>query len=87
MWASICATAPVAYHSETAYADTTEYSSLIKNLDEIIVRSSPIINKTDRKIIRPDKETQLTAADGIDHMAAQYNKGQSVWSISAGYMV
>ena len=71
MWAFLCATAP-AVCSQTGVCDnstpcdTAEYAINPQLLDEITVTVQPVINKSDRKIIRPGKETVRIAADGID---------------------
>ena len=46
--------------------DSIEYSISTHLLDEVVVKASPIINKTDGKVIRPNKETLRTSVDGID---------------------
>lgn len=66
MWAFICATAPVAYSYELPANDSIEYSISPTLLDEIIVKASPVINKTDRKVIRPDKDILQSSSDGLD---------------------
>lgn len=71
MWALLCATAPFACPQESVStdsipSDTLEYSILPQFLSEIVVTASPVINKTDRKVIRPDKETLRSSANGID---------------------
>lgn len=70
MWAFICATAPAMYsnniESPATETDSTEYSISPLILDEITVKATPVINKTDRMLIRPDKEILRTSADGMD---------------------
>lgn len=71
MWALLCATAPFACPQESVMtdsipSDTLEYSISPQFLSEIVVTASPVINKTDRKVIRPDKETLRSSANGID---------------------
>lgn len=71
MWALICTTAPFACPHESVMtdsipSDTLEYSISPQFLSEIVVTASPVINKTDRKVIRPDKETLRSSANGID---------------------
>ena len=46
--------------------DSIEYSISTHLLDEVVVKASPVINKTDGKIIRPNKEMLRTSSDGID---------------------
>ena len=71
MWALLCATAPSACPQEYVMTvsippGTSEYSISPQILSEIVVTASPVINKTDRKVIRPDKETLRSSANGID---------------------
>ena len=71
MWALICSTAPVVCSQNSTDllsidSDTAEYSISPRLLDEIVVKAAPVINKSDRKIIRPDKETLGISADGMD---------------------
>lgn len=71
MWALLCATAPFAcpqgsVMTDSIPSDTLEYSISPQFLSEIVVTASPVINKTDRKVIRPDKETLRSSANGID---------------------
>lgn len=71
MWALICSTSPlVCSQNQTTPTstgcDSIEYSISTRLLEEIVVTASPVINKNDRKIIRPDREMSRTSADGID---------------------
>lgn len=71
MWALLCATAPFACPQEpimpdSTVSDTTEYSIPPQSLGEIVVRACPVINKTDRKVIRPNNEIRRSSTDGID---------------------
>lgn len=71
MWALLCATAPSAcphkrVMTDSIPSDTSEYSISPQLLNEIVVMASPVVKKTDRKVIRPDKETLRTSADGMD---------------------
>ena len=71
MWALICSTSPfVCSQNQTTTTstdcDSIEYSISTRLLEEIVVTASPVINKNDRKIIRPDREMSRTSADGID---------------------
>ena len=66
MWAFLCTTAPFVCSQETSTPDSIEYSISPHLLDEVVVRASSIINKTDGKIIRPNKEMLRTSSDGID---------------------
>lgn len=71
MWALLCATAPFACPQEYVMtdsipSDTLEYPISPQILSEIVVTAYPVINKTDRKVIRPDKETLRSSANGID---------------------
>lgn len=71
MWARLCATAPFACPQEPITTDSitsapSEYSMSPQLLNEIVVTASPIINKTDRKVIRPNKELIQSSAGGID---------------------
>ena len=66
MWAFLCTTAPFVCSQETSTPDSIEYSISTHLLDEVVVKASSIINKTDGKIIRPNKEMLRTSSDGID---------------------
>ena len=71
MWALICATAPFAHsqnatHVTTIDSDSIEYSFDEQLLDEIVVKAASVINKNDRKLIRPDEVTLRTSTDGVD---------------------
>ncbi|MDE5635854.1 MAG: TonB-dependent receptor, partial [Muribaculaceae bacterium] len=71
MWALVCTTAPIVCSHNTFHPPSTNYDSIEyiispQLLDEVVVKTSPIINKSDRKIIRPDIETLRTSSDGID---------------------
>lgn len=71
MWACVCATAPFMCAQNTGEniimdCDTVECLISERLLDEVVVRASPVINKTDRKIIRPDGETLRMSSDGIE---------------------
>ena len=71
MWAFLCATAPVVcsqngINTPPAGNDTTDCSIHELLLDEIVVTASPVIYRSDRQIIRPDKTTLDASADGID---------------------
>lgn len=71
MWALICSTAPFVCAQESnpidsIDCDTIEYSISPKLLDEVVVTASPIINKNDRKVIRPKKEMLDASSGGID---------------------
>lgn len=71
MWALICSTAPVVcareYNSvDSICCDTIECTIPSMLLDEIVVTAATTINKNDRKVIRPNKETINTSSDGID---------------------
>lgn len=71
MWAMICSTplftcASVWPANPTTDADTIDYAFPAQFLNEITVTAAPVINKTDRKVIRPDKATVRTTANGID---------------------
>lgn len=71
MWALLCAAAPSACPQESVMTDSIpsdalEYQISPQFLSEIVVTASHVINKTDRKIIRPDKETLRTSTNGID---------------------
>ncbi|MDE5641943.1 MAG: hypothetical protein K2I56_00460 [Muribaculaceae bacterium] len=66
MWAFLCAAAPFVYSQETCATDSTEYSDYPRLLEEVVVKASPTVNRTDGKVIRPGKEALRTSADGID---------------------
>ena len=71
MWALICLTAPSAYSQncdETCAidCDSIEYSISPKFLDEVMVTASPVTNKSDRKIVRPDKVMLRISSNGMD---------------------
>ena len=66
MWAFLCATAPFVRSQNTSAPDSTDYSISPQLLDEVVVKASSTINKTDGKVIRPTKEMLRTASDGID---------------------
>lgn len=66
MWAFLCATALFVCSQEISTPDSIEYSISPRLLDEVVVKASSTINKTDGKVIRPDKEMLRTATDGID---------------------
>ena len=66
MWAFLCTTAPFVCSQETSTPDSIEYSISTHLLDEVVVKASSIINKTDGKIIRSNKEMLRTSSDGID---------------------
>ncbi|MDE6491293.1 MAG: TonB-dependent receptor [Muribaculaceae bacterium] len=71
MWALLCSTASFAYShdiytTDSISEDSIDYSISPLFLNEVVVTASPIINKTDGKIIRPNKEILLTSSDGID---------------------
>lgn len=71
MWALLCATAPImcaqkAATDDSICSDSTEYSIPPQLLNEVVVTATPVINKTDRKVIRPQKETLDSTSDGID---------------------
>ena len=71
MWALICATAPFAHsqnatHVTTIDSDSIEYSFDEQLLDEIVVKAASVINKNDRKLIRPDEVTLRSSTDGVD---------------------
>lgn len=71
MWALVCAAAPFACPQESVMtgsipSDTLEYSISPQFLSEIVVTASPVINRTDRKVIRPDKGTLRSSANGMD---------------------
>lgn len=55
MWALICTAAPFVCADEPAI-----------DLNEITVTASPVIDRNDRKVIRPDRETTSSSTDGID---------------------
>lgn len=83
MWALLCATAPFACPQEPAMtgpipSDTLEYSVSPQLLNEIVVTASPVINKTDRKIIRPAEEALRSAANGVDLLRKLQLAGISV---------
>ena len=65
-WAFLCTTAPFVCSQETSTPDSIEYSISTHLLNEVVVKASSIINKTDGKIIRPNKEMLRTSSDGID---------------------
>lgn len=71
MWVLLCATAPFACPQESVMTDSIPSDTLVFSispqfLSEIVVTASPVINKTDRKVIRPDKETLRSSTNGID---------------------
>ena len=66
MWAFICTTAPLVCAYDYISTDTIDSTDQHHQLDEIVVKVSPVINKTDGKVIRPDKEMLRTSSDGID---------------------
>lgn len=66
MWAFLCTTAPFVCSQETSTPDSIEYSISTHLLDEVVVKALPTINKTDGKVIRPNKEMLRTSSDGID---------------------
>ena len=66
MWALICAAAPFVCAQETTTHDSIEFSISTQLLEEVVIKASPIVNKTDGKVIRPNKETLRTSVDGID---------------------
>lgn len=71
MWALICITAPVAcaqkYNQDDSIGcDTAGYSISSRLLDEVTVTAPITVNRPDRKIIRPKKETLNASSGGID---------------------
>ena len=66
MWAFLCTTAAFVCSQEISTPDSIEYSIPTHLLDEVVVKASSTINKTDGKIIRPNKEMLRTSSDGID---------------------
>ncbi|MDE6125399.1 MAG: TonB-dependent receptor [Muribaculaceae bacterium] len=66
MWAFLCATAHFVCAQETNRPDSVEYSVSPRLLEEVVVKASPVINRTDGKVIHPDKEMLRTSSDGID---------------------
>ena len=83
MWTLLCATVPFACPQEPAMpgpipSDTLEYSVSPEFLNEIVVTASPVINKTDRKIIRPAEEVLRSAANGVDLLRKLQLAGISV---------
>lgn len=66
MWAFLCLTLSFVYAQEINTIDSIEYSISPKLLEEVVVKASPIVNRIDGKVIRPNKETVKTSADGID---------------------
>lgn len=71
MWAFICSTALVAcaqgHHSiDSTNCYTIEYSISPRLLNEVVVTAATTINRNDRKVIRPNKETINSSSDGID---------------------
>ncbi|MBD5321445.1 MAG: TonB-dependent receptor [Bacteroides sp.] len=66
MWAFLCATAPFLCSQGIDATDSIEYSISPHLLEEVVVKASSTIGKTDGKVIRPSKEMLRTAADGID---------------------
>lgn len=55
MWALICTAAPSVCADEPAI-----------DLNEITVTASPVIDRNDRKVIRPDREATASSTDGVD---------------------
>lgn len=71
MWALICSTAPFVCAQEynpvdSTGCDTSEYPISTRLLNEIVVTAATTINKNDRKVIRPKKETINSSSNGID---------------------
>ena len=66
MWAFLCTTAPFVCSQEVSVPDSIGHSIPTHMLEEVIVKAAPAINKTDGKVIRPNKEMLQTATDGID---------------------
>lgn len=71
LWALICSTATAVCAREYDSADligsdTIEYSISSMRLDGITVTASAVINKNDRKVIRPDKVTINSSTGGAD---------------------
>ena len=71
MWALICATASVVCSQNhggmtLADCDTTEYPVSQLLLNEVVVTASPVVNKSDRRIIRLDEETRRISTDAVD---------------------
>lgn len=71
VWALLCTAVPFACPQKTIDADTIasdaiEYSISPQLLNEIVVTASSVINTTDRKIIRPNKEISQSSTNGVD---------------------
>lgn len=66
MWAFICSTVLAVCAHEINSLDSIENSISPQRLQEVVVKASPIINRTDGKVLRPNKEMLRTASDGID---------------------
>ncbi|MDE7472186.1 MAG: hypothetical protein K2M68_01225 [Muribaculaceae bacterium] len=66
MWAFICTTAPLVCANQPTDIDSIESSISPLLLDVVVVKASPVINKTDGKVIRPDKEMLRMSTDGVD---------------------
>lgn len=71
MWALILLTAHGVCAREYAPVDTTDCDTVIYSISprllaEIVVTVDPVIVKSDRKVIRPDKATVEASADGLD---------------------
>lgn len=71
MWAFLCAAAPSVSlpninDSIINHYDTIECLLPSQILEELVVTASPVTDKSDRKILRPDKETLRISSDGMD---------------------
>ena len=71
MWALICTTTPViclaqSHEIDSIYSDSIEYTSSPHLLNEFVVTAAPVINKTDRKVIRPTKAMLNSSSNGLD---------------------
>ena len=55
-WAFLCITAPFVCSHEISIPDSIEDYISTHFLDEVVVKASSTINKTDGKVIRPNKE-------------------------------
>lgn len=66
MRALICTAAPFTCAYESAIACAADSCAYSIGLDEIVVKASPVINKIDRRVIRPDRETIMSSTDGLN---------------------
>lgn len=92
MWALLCATAPLMraqepFAPDSTASDTMEYSISPRILDEIVVTVTSVINKTDRIVVRPDKEILYSSTDGVDLLRKLQLPGISVNPLTGDIVV